>query len=156
MFYTADYALRRKTITSAKPALNGYQKGQCFYCYDEIIIDEAGDQHPEVDHFFPHTLKQHGFGSLIDGIWNLVLACQDCNRGIGGKFASVPCLKLLERLSKRNDFLINSHHPLRETLMLQTGATESLRKTFLNDYHARAWGMLIHTWEPTQKCEGLF
>lgn len=155
-FYTIDYLKRRKTVTSARSALNGYQKGQCFYCYDEIIIDDTGNQHPEVDHFFPHTLKQHGFGLPIDGIWNLVLACKDCNRGVGGKFTCVPSLKLLERLSRRNEFLIGSHHPLRETLMQQTGANEALRQNFLNDYHARAWGMLVHTWEPEQKCEGFF
>ena len=155
-FYTTDYLKRRKTVTSAKPALNGYQKGQCFYCYDEIIIDDAGSQQPEVDHFFPHTLKQNGFGLPIDGIWNLVLACKDCNRGVGGKFTSVPSLKLLERLSRRNEFLIGSHHPLRETLMQQTGTSASLRRTYLNDYHAKAWGMLVHTWEPEQKCDGFF
>lgn len=155
-FYTTNYSLRRKTVTSARPALNGYQKGQCFYCYDEIILDGAGSQQPEVDHFFPHTLKQHGFGPLIDGIWNLVLACQECNRGVGGKSASVPSLKLLERISRRNEFLIGSQHPLRETLMQQTGANEPLRRAFLNDYHAKAWALLIHTWEPAQKREGFF
>jgi len=30
-------------------------------------------------------LKQYGFVG-IDGIWNLVLSCQSCNRGLGGKF----------------------------------------------------------------------
>ena len=29
----ADESLRRKDITSARGALNGYQKGKCFYCY---------------------------------------------------------------------------------------------------------------------------
>ena len=32
-FLTRD---RRKNITSARPALNGYQKGKCFYCFRRI------------------------------------------------------------------------------------------------------------------------
>jgi hypothetical protein len=35
---------------------------------------------------------------------------------------------LLERLSRRNEFLIESHHPLRETLILQTGHTVQARQ----------------------------
>jgi len=155
LLFATNSGLRRRSVTSARSALNGYQKGQCFYCYDEIHLDSK-DQKPEVDHFFPHALKQYEFGPLIDGVWNLVLACQDCNRGVGGKFASVPSIKLLERLSRRNEFLIGSLHPLRETLIQQTGVSESQRRSFLNDWHTRAWGKLIHTWEPEQKCEGLF
>jgi hypothetical protein len=56
-------------------------------------------------------------------------------------------MDLLERLSRRNEFLIDSHHPLRETLMLQTGQTVQARHTFLNDFHTRARTALIHTWE---------
>jgi hypothetical protein len=33
----------------------------------------------------------------------------------------VPARKYLERLDTRNEFFITSHHPLRETLMAQTG-----------------------------------
>ncbi|WP_188032876.1 hypothetical protein [Psychrobacter sp. ANT_WB68] len=51
----------------------------------------------------------------------MVLACSDCNRGTNGKFAKLLDIKLLERLHTRNEYLIGSHHPLRETLMLQTG-----------------------------------
>jgi len=104
-----------------------------------------------VDHFFPHTLKQHGFGSIVDGVWNLVLSCSECNRGVGGKFARVPTIRLLERLNRRNEFLISSHHPLRETLIQQTGSPEEARMEFLSDFHTRAWGKLIHQWEPEEK-----
>ena len=31
--------LRRIGVTSAKNALNGYQKGQCFYCSRKIFIE---------------------------------------------------------------------------------------------------------------------
>ncbi|HJY81014.1 MAG TPA: hypothetical protein VKK81_08030 [Candidatus Binatia bacterium] len=78
-----------------------------------------------------------------------MLACPGCNRGVGGKADRVPSLRLLERLSRRNEYLIESHHPLRETLLAQTGATEALRRAFLNDGYAEARAVLIHEWEPT-------
>jgi hypothetical protein len=84
----------------------------------------------------------------IDGTWNLVLACADCNRGPDGKFAMVPELRFLARLYDRNEFLIGSHHPLRETLMLQTGATEPERHDYLQNAWTEARGILIHTWRP--------
>jgi hypothetical protein len=117
----------------------------CFYCFAELQLN--GTEFPDVDHFFPHVLKQNRLGPYIDGIWNLVLACRNCNRGVQGKSARVPTLRLLERLSRRNEFLIDSHHPLRETLMLQTGHTVQARRTFLNDFHTNARAALIHVWE---------
>jgi hypothetical protein len=65
-------------------------------------------------------------------------------------------LRLLERLSKRNEFLIASHHPLRETLMKQTGASEIERRQFLNAMHMEAMGVLVHEWEPVEVAEPLF
>jgi len=101
-------------------------------------------------------LKAIGLGRLIDGVWNLVLACFRCNRGINGKSNSVPSLKLLERLHTRNEFLIRSHHPLRETLVRQTGATENDRTDFLNAFHTHASTALLHEWEPRETSEPLF
>ena len=150
LFTTVDKQ-RRKAITSARPALNGYQKGKCFYCYCDIHLDDEVHENPDVDHFFPHTLKQYGFVG-IDGIWNLVLSCQSCNRGSGGKFDSIPKVYCLQLLHTRNEFLITSHHPLRETLILQTGKNEQARKSYLNDYYNRAHKTIISTWEPDEKC----
>ena len=146
---------RRQAVTSSRDALNGYQKGSCFYCFDDIYLGDESSKSPHVDHFFPHTLKDSGF-KRIDGIWNLVLSCQDCNNGTGGKFASIPKRHLLERLHKRNEFLISSHHPLRETLILQTGVSKQQRKSFIEDYYNRAHRTIIHTWEAVEKCESLF
>ena len=146
MLFTFDRTNRRKTVTSARGALNGYQKGKCFYCRREIDITTGRET--EVDHFFPHVLSREKSFELIDGVWNLVLACADCNAGVGGKFARIPTIALLERLETRNNFLIASHHPLRETLMNQTGATVSARRRFLSDFHNRALARLFHTWEP--------
>ena len=78
------------------------------------------------------------------------MACRRCNRGIDGKSARVPSLRLLKRLHSRNEFLIDSHHPLRETLIAQTGLTEAERKDFINTFHGRAVAALIHEWEPAE------
>jgi hypothetical protein len=84
------------------------------------------------------------------------LACKDCNRGIGGKFEKVPTLKLLKRLHKRNEYFINSHLPLRETLINQTGKTEPLRKAYLQKQYDSARDVLIHQWEPEAKGTEIF
>jgi hypothetical protein len=142
-----DISRRRRAVTSCRDALNGYQQGRCFYCSGRISLTDAGTL-ADVDHFFPHVLKQAGFGPLIDGVWNLVLACQSCNRGVAGKFDRLPTERLLARLHARNEHLIVSHHPLRETLIAQTGVTEASRRGFLGDLHRRAWAAVIHLWEP--------
>jgi hypothetical protein len=138
-----DDRIRRRTITGSRDALNGYQKGRCFYCRRAIEVTRA-----DVDHFLPHTLLSHGIAANIDGIWNLVLACEGCNRGPNGKFARVPELRFLERLHARNEFLIASHHPLRETLIAQTGNSEQERAGYLQQAWTRARSLLIHTWHP--------
>ncbi len=153
--FALDSARRRTAVTSSRGALNGYQKGKCFYCFRDISI-AAKDLLPDVDHFFPHVLKAYEFGPLVDGIWNLVLACKDCNRGVGGKSASVPSIRLLERLWRRNEYLIKSHHPLRETILQQTGILEPERRAFMNDWHRRAWSVLIHQWDPPQVADEVF
>lgn len=139
---------RRIDVTSCRDALNGYQKGRCFYCFTPIEIESGSAFFADVDHFFPKTLGGRGIVEPVDGVWNLVLACRDCNRGEGGKSARVPTIPLLERLSRRNEYFISSHHPLRETLMAQTGSTPGRRKSFLQFAHSGAIRVLIHSWEP--------
>lgn len=120
---------RRVDVTSCRDALNGYQKGKCFYCF-RFISTQANNEHlADVDHFFPHILAE--YIKPINGVWNLVLACQSCNRGENGKFERLPKLHYLERLNTRNEYLIASHHPLRETLIQQTGKTYKARQAFL-------------------------
>jgi hypothetical protein len=152
--FVVDRSRRRKTITGARKALSGYQKGHCFFCFSGFSL--LDDVPPEVDHFFPHVLMARGFDVPLDGVWNLVLACRRCNRGAGGKSARVPKLRFLERLSRRNEFLIKSHNPLRETLRLQTGRKESERRDFLAVVYRDALVSLIHEWEPGEEGEELF
>jgi hypothetical protein len=151
--FALDKKQRRKSVTGSREALSGYQKGKCFYCFSDISIkNQDSDIYPDVDHFFPHILKKHDTQyQSVDGVWNLVLSCITCNRGERGKFAQVPSIKLLERLHRRNEFLIASHHPLRETLIQQTGQKELSRKTFLNNFHNQVLKVLLQIWEAEEK-----
>ena len=136
----------RVAVTSARPALNGYQKGHCFYCYAGIDLSGTNGQ-VDVDHFLPWALHRH-LPYNLNGVWNLVLACVACNRGEEGKSDRIPELGLLKRLHRRNEFLIASHHPLRETLMAQTGLTEANRAGFLQTAWQEAIRYRITPWKP--------
>lgn len=152
--FVVDANRRRRSIAGARDALSGYQKGHCFYCFEPVSL--RGDDSPDVDHFFAHSLNGTDFGGVIDGVWNLVLACRRCNRGVAGKSNRVPTLNLLERLCTRNEFLIGSNHPLRETLIAQTGESETKRRAFLNARHVEALAALLHMWEPQDALAPLF
>lgn len=145
--FVVNDKLRRKDVTSARGALNGYQKGKCFYCYDDISVESNSSNTCDVDHFFPHMLQLLIPKVNLNGVWNLVLTCNSCNRGEDGKFAKVPALKYLERLHKRNEYLISSHHPLKETIINQTGKTVEERIAFLREIDRIAKVTLIHRWE---------
>ena len=151
-----EESFRRKDITSSRGALNGYQKGKCFYCFDDITVSDDSTNTCDVDHFFPHMLQPLMPNVNLDGVWNLVLACPNCNRGVGGKFALIPATKYLDRLHRRNEFLISSHHPLRETIIAQTGLTETARRAFLNMIDQASINALIHRWEIPQKKAATF
>ncbi|HCE2147524.1 TPA: hypothetical protein NGT18_002596 [Vibrio parahaemolyticus] len=143
--FTSDKE-RRVDITSCRDSLNGYQKGRCFYCFDEISVEKGAENLADVDHFLPWTARDN-FNN-VNGVWNLVLACKNCNRGENGKFAKVPSIALLRRLHKRNEYFISSHLPLRETLIQQTGKNEQQRSSFLQSQYNAAKQSLIHEWQP--------
>lgn len=145
--FALDSNLRRRAVTSSRSALNGYQKGRCFYCYTDLQL-QGEQMNVDVDHFFPHRLKQAGLGVNLDGVWNLVLACPVCNRGPAGKFDRIPSIRMLERLHQRNEYLIGSHHPLRETLLQQTGAQTAQRVAFLNRIYQAVQLSPELAWEP--------
>ena len=149
---------RRIDVTSCRDALNGYQKGKCFYCFANISIESGSEDLGDVDHFFPRKLLFYNIAHPIDGVWNLVLACKNCNRGVGGKFDQLPKKRFLKRLHARNDFFITSHHPLRETLIQQIGTTPNKRAKFLDDnYRAASTGALINSsWQPEYEHSAAF
>lgn len=144
----------RISVTSSRAALNGYQKGRCFYCFRAISIAPA-TLDADVDHFFPWALRDY-LPPNLDGVWNLVLSCPTCNRGPQGKFDLIPAGPLLERLHRRNEFLITSHHPLRETLMLQTGSSPADRVAFLQTIYDAAVLARVHRWAPADPDEAAF
>lgn len=147
--------VRRRDVTGTVDALSGYQKGHCFYCFRPF--DDTAEGRVEVEHFLPFRLAETGIGPVVDQIWNLTLSCSHCNRGPGGKFDRVPSIDLLARLHTRNEFLIESHHPLRDTLIRQAGSTPDRRQQFLQRRHSEAVALLIHgDWRPRDQWEPVF
>ena len=120
----------RKSVTSARDALSGYQKGKCFYSTRDIEINSI-----DVDHFFPVSKQLlHGEDNL-NGVWNLVLADSSINRSKSDKRADE---FYLAKLYERNEFYIASRHPLGETISKQTGPTPERRLQFLNKHNKAA------------------
>ena len=77
-----------------------------------------------------------------------MLDCQTCNRS---KLAHAPQVKYLNGLNTRNNYLISSHHPLRDTLIRQTGNTDADRHSFLNASYQVAVNTLIRTSGPAEE-----
>jgi len=150
-----DSFMRRIDITSVRDALNGYQKGKCFYSYQDIFVNKGSENICEVDHFFPHKLKKQfaNLGINIDGLWNLVLSDQKINNK---KRDGLPHRRYLERLYNRNEFYIESKHPLAETIINQTGKTKEKRRIFLQAQYNLALSYSIHEWEPWIELRGNF
>ena len=155
LFFLENDFMRRTDITSVKDALNGYQKGKCFYSFQDISIVSGAPKLCEVDHFLPHLNKavHHQFGANINGVWNLVLADKDVNRH---KAAKIPEKQFLQRLYNRNEFYIESKHPLAETIVNQTGSTRQQRMAFLNKQYQVAIDASILTWKPEIEFNGNF
>lgn len=147
--------MRRKDITSARASLNGYQKGKCFYSFQDISIDPQSNNLCHVDHFFPHVHKKplNETGANVNGVWNLVLADRFVNLD---KNTKIPKIKYLERLYKRNEFYIASKHPLGETIINQTGRTPLQRQKFLQSQYNLSVSLSIQKWEPKIELENLF
>ena len=153
---------RRKPITSAEPALNGYQKGRCFYCNKEILLTAKKGEYGacEVDHFFAHDFYVKTFyrfinsslGEEVDRIWNLVLACEKCNKqkssNLPNKDQNSKFPNYLQKLHDKNNALIRSPLPLKESIMQDTGSTEKDRVTFLNKIYKELFTIKPFSWEP--------
>ncbi|MDB9782830.1 HNH endonuclease [Winogradskyella sp.] len=155
LFFIESELMKRKDVTSVKAALNGYQKGKCFYSSQNISINSKSKTICDVDHFLPHANKiiHSQNGANINGVWNLVLADSSVNRQ---KSAKVPEKRFLERLFNRNEFYISSKHPLAETIINQTGYTKEKRKIFLEKHYNLSIENSIQTWKPNIELIGTF
>ena len=155
IFFIQNDLMKRKDVTSVKDALNGYQKGKCFYSFQDISINSTSQNICDVDHFLPHSnkLTHSKNGANINGVWNLVLADSTINRQ---KSSKVPQKRFLNRLYSRNEFYINSKHPLAETIINQTGLTKDIRKRFLEKHYNLAVENSIQTWKPNIELRGTF
>jgi hypothetical protein len=155
LFFVESDFMRRVDITSVRDALNGYQKGKCFYSFQDISINKKDDKVCEVDHFFPHYNKrEHAkLGVNINGVWNLVLSDGNINLNKRGK---IPELRFLERLFNRNEFYIESKHPLAETIINQTGLSREQRRKFLETQYNLALSLSIQKWRPEIELKGNF
>lgn len=139
----------RREISWIRPSLSGYQGGACFYCRRPVTPLLGLEDSADVDHYFPHMLMARGVIVDLDDVWNLVLACRDCNRGAGGKFDRLAAPDFLESLWTRNEHLITSHHPLREAVIAVTGHTPEVRREFLSQIQSRAVDYARAEWRPT-------
>lgn len=154
IFFVENDCMHRVDLTSVRDALNGYQKGKCFYSFQDISISDSNNI-AEVDHFIPHMSQRiiNNTQININGVWNLVLADKSVNRD---KSSKLPTKKYLERLFKRNEFYIESKHPLAETIMNQTGKTKALRAKFLEHQYNQVSGFLGNKWVPKVELPALF
>ena len=134
LLFIKNNLMRRVDVTSSRDALNGYQKGKCFYCCADISIIRGSINLCHVDHLVPHSQTRPHLPANINGVWNLVLACTTCN-GAGEKWNKVPDKFFLERLNTRNEYYIKSNLPLAEAIINQTGSNSFERKNFLNKHY---------------------
>lgn len=153
LFFIERNLLRRVNITSAREALNGYQKGKCFYSFQDISVNAHSPTLCQVDHFLPHLNKQAHLPANINGVWNLVLADRQVNNH---KNARIPELRFLQRLYQRNEFFIASKHPLAETIINQTGASPQQRQAFLRHHYQLALNHALHRWAPLLELPATF
>jgi hypothetical protein len=142
--------MKRVDVTTARGALNGYQKGQCFYCCRGISIQSGHEDVCHVDHFLPHAHKVQHLPANINGVWNLVLSCSTCN-GASEKGMRVADKSYLFKLNKRNEWYILSKHPLAETIINQTGITSEERQGFLRQHYQIAFDLnSTSLWKPKE------
>ena len=141
----------RRSNAWVRPSLSGYQASRCFYCRTPVTPLLGLERSADVDHFFPHMLMARGVLVDLDEVWNRVLACAECNRGASGKFHRLAHDDYLEALWNRNERLIGSHHPLRESIMKATGRTSNARSEFRRSVHARATEFARGDWRPADE-----
>lgn len=120
----------RKDLTHLIPTLSGYQRDRCFYCGQRL-------EDPVVDHVLPYSLVRH------NQIWNLVLADDHCN---ANKADRLPTGAMIDRLIDRNEAIIRSDHPLKESLFEDLGETKTSREETVKREYKRCRKMSPRVW----------
>lgn len=114
--------IRRPVISHLRHSISGFQGGVCFHCGAELatLLDT-----PHIDHVVARSLTEKGYltgdfwkGLDLDQVWNLVVSCAPCNLA---KSDSPPTRKNLSDLRVRNDLILRSPHPLKQSIRLVTG-----------------------------------
>lgn len=148
----------RKNLTPIRKPLNGYQKGKCFYCFKHISIESNQETTCDVDHVIPMSIQYSSkFDLQLNDVWNLVLACQQCNRwNEGGKSDKMPFKKFILRLNQRNEYLIESNHPLKENIIQKTGNTPLQRFDYLSKRFKYACTIKKESWCPKETYDETF
>jgi hypothetical protein len=123
----------RTSITNTRPVLNGYQRGVCFYCGEDMGVADV-----HVDHVIPRQFIYN------DNIWNLVLAHEFCNEQ---KSDALPGRQYVEKLIHRNELLIGSNHPIKNKLVGQLGSTSAQRQEFVHGVYDDARLVIRRTWQ---------
>ena len=124
----------RVNLRSAVNILMPYQKGKCFYCNKKMNTESQKevDDFPDVDHFLPHSYitRIELMGANPNGVWNLVVACKECNRGADGKFSAPADKSYFEKLLKRNLYFTEEHkHSLKNSILLSLGVNNTFELT---------------------------
>jgi len=154
-FFSINKSNERVNLRSAVNVLLPYQHGNCFYCNKKINVfgNKSDHDFPDVDHLLPFKFLS-GFDIQPlspNGIWNLVVACQECNRGSKGKFDKPPKWYYFDNLLKRNLLFIEEHrHSLKNSILISLSASnafevETMMKSVLNKFS------LFDSWEPKNK-----
>ncbi len=142
----------RVGLRSAVDVLLPYQKGNCFYCNKELDREASSqdDNFPDVDHFLPFALMNRMLPNAINpnGVWNLVIACKECNRGVNGKFDEPPHKQFYHQLKRRNLYFTEEHkHSLKNSILLSLNAETSLQVGLGMDSIYKSFEML-NGWQP--------
>jgi 5-methylcytosine-specific restriction endonuclease McrA len=135
----------RKNIGGAKWAFNGYQDGKCFYCNIELDAPDVSSTKTHVDHVIPFRLNTHFVDVDLDHVWNLVNACSECNLA---KHDKMPGASAVERVYQRNEYYIQSNHPLKDAIIRATGGNSPKRAEMVKHTFAKASELMPTKWSP--------
>ncbi len=127
---------QRSQISKLRPVLNGYQRGKCFYCGEEL------DTTTDVDHVIPRVAIKH------DEIWNLVLSHSECNKW---KLHHLPPKPFVVKLIQRNEIVLQSDLPLKEQLKKVLGNTPEQRKEKVWSQYKIGVDRKLTIWEGSDK-----